>query len=647
MKKLGNNNIKIEQTFHGYSNGHKLIKFSKTLSNDAERTMLLLSDLSGSSIENGFDSYITGYPLKNDSYFVLSKTWYASEMERPGCVWTHSLLIHFSDLSQISNLSFLNNYFIRPSNENDLDLYESSIEVNINQLDNKNNYFENNIVSENKLKEILFNLYTYFDKSIYVTTKNSAIYEYYLLYMWSQQWPKLRRSFTFCTGALSNRKVFNTSFDLQFIPQQQVDTIKRENPSGIFIDNLDSENYGNDWIVFLFYNLYNENQEFKKFLWTYGIETKNGRKDFSKLVLIYLMLKKINDIESLRKLIEHINDYFPKCNEFNYLKIFLFGSYRKSNDYPLINFSEEEILTEIITTSHNSGYDPNKLLIRKRSEEFWKKNNHKSIKIISNMLYKDFTNLGKEFIIGVVESIKENEMELLSNEMLLLFVNINCHLLLFNSTWQRQKKVQTDIFDLVMSFQNKLNNEENKQIINIILSKKINIPFQEMIDCWGEFASEQILDWFDELNIESPDSIPDNFKQVLLYYPSKLLNWLEIRNHYNISTIALIIESLDPFSKIVHKIGSSIWIKLLKYDLSKIDEKNYIYMMSFLLSLGFQNIDSNAYKLVDYSFDTVYNAAGENKLDYKSWNNLKKLLPELFWWENWDKCKRLKKAKKG
>ena len=41
----------------------------------------------------GFESYLTAYPLPRSSLVAFARTWTAPEMPRPGCVWTHTLLI--------------------------------------------------------------------------------------------------------------------------------------------------------------------------------------------------------------------------------------------------------------------------------------------------------------------------------------------------------------------------------------------------------------------------------------------------------------------------------------------------------------------------------------------------------------------------
>ena len=47
----------------------------------------------------------------------LSKTWAAPEISRPGCIWTHSLFISFTELAQIEDPRILLQLFVRPTDD--------------------------------------------------------------------------------------------------------------------------------------------------------------------------------------------------------------------------------------------------------------------------------------------------------------------------------------------------------------------------------------------------------------------------------------------------------------------------------------------------------------------------------------------------
>ena len=122
-----NSVIKVNQALHGYANGHQLIASSVDLSADDKRLMDELSDLSGICVENHFVDYYTGYPVDGGRKYVLAKTWYAHEKLRPGCVWTHSLILNIEDVGRILCMKSFEKLFTRPNGKN-YDVYGTEIE---------------------------------------------------------------------------------------------------------------------------------------------------------------------------------------------------------------------------------------------------------------------------------------------------------------------------------------------------------------------------------------------------------------------------------------------------------------------------------------------------------------------------------------
>ena len=105
--------LRIHQAIWGYSNGHRLLASSMPLSSQSIKILEPLSDLSGTEMFNKFDGYLTGCSLEADNCYALSKTWYASEMSRPGCAWTHTLLFAFRDEEALQTVN-IHDLFRRP-----------------------------------------------------------------------------------------------------------------------------------------------------------------------------------------------------------------------------------------------------------------------------------------------------------------------------------------------------------------------------------------------------------------------------------------------------------------------------------------------------------------------------------------------------
>ena len=106
--------IRLHQALHGYVDGHCQLALSASLKARDQKRLLALSDLSGPGAYVEEDGYLTGYPLLESGVFALGRTWPAPEMPRPGCVWTHTLLISFTDLAALNNLTALLSMFRRP-----------------------------------------------------------------------------------------------------------------------------------------------------------------------------------------------------------------------------------------------------------------------------------------------------------------------------------------------------------------------------------------------------------------------------------------------------------------------------------------------------------------------------------------------------
>ena len=109
--------IIADQTLHGYANGHQMIASSYEWNLEARRKMDILSDLNSRCNKEDL-SYYMGYPINDGKQYVIAKTWYAGEMSRPGCVWTHSLVFATEDVSKISNFQDIMAAFRRPENNN-------------------------------------------------------------------------------------------------------------------------------------------------------------------------------------------------------------------------------------------------------------------------------------------------------------------------------------------------------------------------------------------------------------------------------------------------------------------------------------------------------------------------------------------------
>lgn len=200
--------ISIDQAVHGYADGHRLLGGSMKLQGADARTMLVLSDASGGRFDDPEHGYLTGYPLAASSRYVLARTWPAPEMSRPGCVWTHSLLIGFADLATVSSAEGLLSLFRRP---------EAPIEGHNRQIFLPDDHGASAVTCHPNSDTLLTALYLDPGSKVQMWAGDPLEDERLFLAVWLQQWPRLRRGFRFCSSITVDRSTPTEAFDLQAV----------------------------------------------------------------------------------------------------------------------------------------------------------------------------------------------------------------------------------------------------------------------------------------------------------------------------------------------------------------------------------------------------------------------------------------------
>jgi hypothetical protein len=209
---VGPNRVELHQALHGYAEGHRQIAASTVLKPRDAKTMLLLSDVSGPGARIDEGGYLTGYPLSESGQYAFARTWAAPEMPRPGCVWTHTLLIDFADLAVLPSLADLLRAFRRPASDVQAE-YSKSLTL---EWSSRPARIEPS--AEAEARRVLAALYGKPSSRVIAMRASEADMDTVVIALWSQQWPRLRRGFRFCTLATSDRSTDGASFDLQLLP---------------------------------------------------------------------------------------------------------------------------------------------------------------------------------------------------------------------------------------------------------------------------------------------------------------------------------------------------------------------------------------------------------------------------------------------
>jgi len=184
----------LAQTLHGYEDGHVLIAGSLEPDDQAAELMLLMSDLAPARRATA-EGWLTAYPLPSMDAYVLARTWPAPEMPRPGCVWTHSLIIDYATLGSLRSFEGLVALFQRPTRD-DGAAYRRPLKLT---EDGSPTRLPRGAYSS--AREGLLRLYGQTGPAVIpcLGTNSEAV----ALALWAQQWPRLRRRMRWSTTPIS------------------------------------------------------------------------------------------------------------------------------------------------------------------------------------------------------------------------------------------------------------------------------------------------------------------------------------------------------------------------------------------------------------------------------------------------------------
>jgi hypothetical protein len=633
---MKNNCIEVEQLLFGYSNGHHLLETSILLDERIQKKLEVLSDLSGPDIESGFTEYITGYPLDNERYYSISKTWYAPEMKRPGCVWTHMLLVKYEDLNKIKNYENLLEFFIRPNKEDNNYNYSNTINVrclNDNEVDLK--------ISIDKIKFIEWAVYSN-SPPIIIPANTTTDYLYEIYRFWMNQDEVFMKNFSFCTGSLSNRIIGKKLIDLQIIPYNLTRSIGRQNKQAIIIDVLPGNIKYPLWVDYMI----NEDimNDFNLFRSCFSNKYL-GKQYFEKFANLYIGTRAINKKAELRGFFDFISNEFQEDDvsliQNNLLQQLL-------NEKSIRWFCYNSIIDVVLDLAVNIDLNVMNIININIDEIFdlvWE-NYFNQIKYVLEKFANTKINiLGEELIKKIAHKASPNQLPELTNMNLglcNLIIKIDNKLALNLEIWNQSRDFQLEIINCI-----ELSDNNVSLVREILVTIYENTSFDLCDSLYarvGNIAIITFLDWYYITQVSNDKKM--KWINICEKNPNECIKWMQRRREIKDTDLIMkIINVLDPYSDDVMNIDKNFWIDIFYYmNTDTLNEDTSFTLAQFLLPVILLKEELFPDDIVRFSFKIVNNRISEQRFDYKRWEKLEKLLPEVAWYNSWDKCKRLRKA---
>jgi hypothetical protein len=292
--------IEVHQALFGYDRGHRLLAASTGFDPEVRRELTTLSD---ASFEADHGALLLGKRINDSSIYALIKTWPAPEQPRPGSVWSHALIIDVADYGRITDFSPVARSFKRPSNVIDSnhlvdqDSYSQPLRIEIGDLPKG--------VDVSSAAGIVAAVYSTDNPRVVVAPLDDEL-ERLMFSMLSQQWPRLRRHFSFRFRARPSDQPVSP-FDVEFVQKGK----------------SDARPIAAQWPTALAHDLRYPDLRFRTYLRTFGAESQRPRSDMASLTEIYRLVGGVGD--DLIPVGDSLVQSFPGVNEMTTLKRALLG----------------------------------------------------------------------------------------------------------------------------------------------------------------------------------------------------------------------------------------------------------------------------------------------------------------------------------
>lgn len=623
----------INQLLHGYNNGHHLIAGSVSLPlGDADR-MSYLSDWSG--YVNPLDKdtvYITLYPLEESQNYVVAKSWYADEMSRPGCVWTHSLILNMGTLGQKFSFYDLLNLFRRPEREgDDFMSYTKPIELVEGNVQSERQKLEG--IDPTRFMFLAAHLLERQKPCVYAIEKESELYIELCMRIIQNMPYGIAKELSLCSGSANPRKFGTGFYSLQFV------TGKGETLTEPYPDNAGKPK-ADPGFQFWLDAVLNGRNDVAQMLHRFSEDIGNDSTRFLATVnLLRLLDDRIKGTvgdSTIKDVVKRlVNGFKEKESGASLKRSFL------SEQVSKLFCDEKTFIVTLATIKEWESIDYQSIGYQARVDAYRQAHTTEDyVGILVELSRADFLNEeGKTLLSNALVGLNKDEVEVLLYQDWSLFKSI--------VTLNNQVLASSFWLDLIPP-----------QFISLFSIFQRNVP--EGFDAWEKlyrklltidtFVADIILNEFVNkipgyvelaLNQWNASSrIPMN-KSILVFCMKQISDvviWMDAQTGISDDIRKAIKNQIRPDDNVVINMGSPAWESFVVGELDSCNDANdlvYVYVLAFnwrdFVSLGYLK------KVLPY----IYEALSVESFSYFSWKQIERFTGSVPFWRSWDNCRKV------
>lgn len=621
----------INQTLHGYNKGHGLLASSLPLGPSENTSMLsAMSDWGGYRMPlDEPDGYITAYPLPDGKHYAFAKSWYADEMERPGCVWTHTFIIDLDDLDNSFDFRLLYGFFRRPT-DNNYSIYERKIEILFNAKVGSEQVF-----AEFDKLSLLF-LYTFLlsgnkQLNILIEKEQEAYINLTLLLL--QYLPiGILKNTSISTASESPRKCGDQDFSLQFVSGGRCFSLQK----APWIGKVTEEDF-NVGLKFVIGESEKINDELPSLMKTFSEDIGDSIDKFVGFANIMMLFDQTaeqpKDPSVYYDLLQVLVKYFPNDKGLLLKRNFL--SKRLSNLF----CTEWQCIEAICKLPSTDALPDRYIKTEERLSSLLSNDNGSYLKLLSDVSrLENPNNVACSVLIHGIEHLASDEVNSLvsNNWSTLRFIAGNNKYYFNTGWWTKLPKEQFEALLLVYTtFDfNDFNAWDNLLESCLNYGSIMTDDLAKLMYINAQSSTVRIL------NAANEGFVCTFLLNCCIRDLQGLLIWISGQKDISDSITRFIVFHINPEAFNLRNYKVSMWNCMIPKSYKPSYIEYYIFMYRLALTYG----EPDSIRFIHASFDTIHYVLSKNELSPKLWNKIKKFTAKTNVLQEWDKCKKLRKG---
>jgi hypothetical protein len=533
-------------------------------------------------------------------------------------------MARFADLHAITRL------FARPSTKDDADRYATALDVDpaINARDH--GMAERRVELSDAL-QLVDALYSRSRKSNLPSPAgglDSAIFG-----VWSQQWPRLRRSFSFRTaGGRSETSPQNFRFDIRAHTSSDLRTSDHR-PEGKIL--------GEPWSQVAAEDVCSpETTDFRRFIWRYGSDVRRGRDRFRFLADLYLESRiKKYAYGDLSNTLARVSAELPMLEDGKLLKDDLVA---EQSTYSMLPVGDTiERLEFFITHPDNDALPELPVDATGAVDELWT-DRADQIVTIADRATASRSALGEALLDRLAAIAEPGTLLAATRERPALrhrLGSANPELLDSDDLLTVPEQERLSLIDLV---------PDEAPLASRLLHRLMTLDdlqlAQSMLKRFPTQAMHSIAAAVEGSATRGEQPLPRAWAQAVERQASTFIELGVIEKARSMRALAAFAALLGYTSDQVLRAGPIPWAVGLRGAADDVRGQERQMFLTFLLSMALARPTKGCEPLLVKAFEPVHAALWRSDLPYEAQSMPSAHLPTLYWWEQWDSCLRLRMA---